>query len=133
MFHMSRRMSRFDVAMQRAMAAEMRSRVGRMNRTQSWLQKTAEVPTPTWRKYFVDGAIERVVPMDAVRRLAEALEMTAGELTTIAERDAEKYLTDAVGGTDAERADLQASINRRAGRNLPASMEQNPGRSAIGE
>jgi hypothetical protein len=115
------------------MAAELKARVYRANRNQTWLQKESDVSASAWRLYF--GAIERVVPIDVVIRLAQAVGMTAGELTTIAERDAPKYLAGDVKGIDGdEAADLQQAIDRSQPHpSLPPSMKRYEGRSATGE
>jgi hypothetical protein len=105
-------MEQISVATQRAMAAEIRSRLGRMNRTQKWLQDNAPVPQGTWRKYFTEGAISREVPLVTVSRIARTLGMTTGELVAIAERDADQYMTDLPGTTEAEREDLRLAVER---------------------
>jgi len=102
------------MAMQRAMAAEIRSRLGYMNRTQSWLQDRAKVPSATWRKYFTEGAIERDVPLAVVQRVASVLGMTTGELISLAEESAVSFLSDSSipGATPEERKDLRRAISR---------------------
>ena len=111
-------MEHTSIAMQRAMAAEVRSRLGYMNRTQSWLQEQAKVPAATWRKYFTDGAVERDVPLVVVQRIADVLGMTAGELITLAEEHSVEFMADSIrGASDAERKDLRSAIERaRPGR-----------------
>lgn len=95
------------------MAAEIRSRLGYMNRTQSWLQDKAKVPSATWRKYFTEGAIERDVPLVVVQRISAALGITAGELITLAEESAPEFVVeDLAGATPAEKKDLRQAIKR---------------------
>ena len=107
-------MEQTSMALQRAMAAEIRSRLGYMNRTQSWLQQRAKVPSATWRKYFTEGAIERDVPLTVVQRVASALGITTGELISLAEESAVSFLSDSTipGATDEERKDLRRAISR---------------------
>lgn len=107
-------MEQTSVALQRAMAAEIRSRLGYMNRTQSWLQERAKVPSATWRKYFTEGAIERDVPLAVVQRVASVLGMTTGELISLAEESAVSFLADATipGASQEERKDLRRAIDR---------------------
>jgi hypothetical protein len=130
---MKDKLSRFEAAMQKAMAAELRARVYRENRNQTWLQKEADVSASAWRGYF--GVVTRQVPMGTVLRLAEAAGMTAGELITVAERDAPRYLTGLVTGIEADEADdLQVAIDRtQPQESLPPSMKRNEGRSAANE
>lgn len=107
-------MEQISIAMQRAMAAEIRSRLGYMNRSQSWLQDRAKVPSATWRKYFTEGAIERDVPLTVVQRIASALGITTGELVTLAEETASAFLEDVTipGATAKEQKDLRRAIKR---------------------
>lgn len=107
-------MEQNTLATQRAMAAEIRSRLGYMNRTQSWLQERAKVPSATWRKYFTEGAIERDVPLAVVQRVASALGMTTGDLITLAEDAAVTFLAEdgISGATPEERKDLRKAIDR---------------------
>jgi hypothetical protein len=107
-------MEQTSIALQRAMAAEIRSRLGRMNRTQAWLQGQAHIPQATWRKYFTEGAESREVPLAVVRRIAEHLGCTTGELIAIAERDAPQYMADMPGASAEEREDLRQAIERNA-------------------
>lgn len=100
------------IAIQRAMAAEIRSRLGYMNRSQAWLQERAEVPSATWRKYFTEGAIQREVPLASVARIAAVLGMTTGQLVSIAEEKAPEFFVDDLTATDAEKADLKKAIDR---------------------
>lgn len=121
-------MDKFAVAMQRAMAAEIRSRLGRRNRSQAWLQREAHVPAPTWRRYFTDGSIEREVPLDVVRRIADVLETKASELIAVAEADAENYAVELFEDTTVdERADLEAAIERNR---REARTQESSGRTA---
>lgn len=96
------------------MAAEIRSRLGYMNRTQAWLQERAKVPSATWRKYFTEGAIERDVPLTVVQRVASVLGMTTGDLISLAEESTVSFLTDATipGASPEEREGLRKAISR---------------------
>lgn len=106
-------MEQTSIAVQRAMAAEIRSRLGYMNRSQAWLQEKAEVPSATWRKYFTEGAIERDVPLAAVARIASVIGMTTGQLVTIAEERAPEFVAEGLpGATPAEKKDLRRAIDR---------------------
>jgi len=109
-------MEQMSIAIQRAMAAEIRSRLGYMNRTQKWLQDQADVRSSTWRKYFTEGAITREVPMPTVQRIAAVLGMTTGELVTIAEINAPEFIADLPGISEQERDDLRRAIERNAPR-----------------
>jgi hypothetical protein len=122
-------MEQRSIAVQRAMAAEIRSRLGYMNRSQAWLQDKAEVPSATWRKYFTEGAIERDVPLAAVERIARVLDMTTGELVTLAEQEAPRFFAeDLAGATPAEKEDLRRAIDRaRPRRNLKSQKETETG------
>jgi hypothetical protein len=134
---MKQQMRKFDVAMQQAIAAELKSRIYRENRNQTWLQKESGVKPTPWRYYFGSNRSlpDRNVPLDVVRRLAEAAGMTTGELVTIAERNAPNYLLELVKGMKSDEADeLLSAIDRtRNPRPLPTSKERNARRSAIGE
>lgn len=106
-------MEQTSIATQRAMAAEIRSRLGYMNRSQAWLQKQAEVPSATWRKYFTEGAIEREVPLPTVARIASVLGMTTGQLVSIAEENAPAFAVEMISGaTEAEKEDLRRAMER---------------------
>lgn len=106
-------MEQTSIAIQRAMAAEIRSRLGYMNRSQAWLQEKAEVPSATWRKYFTEGAIQREVPLASVARIASVLGMTTGQLVTVAEETAHEFVVDDLpGASSAEKADLRKAIAR---------------------
>lgn len=112
------------------MAAEIRSRLGYMNRTQSWLQERAKVPSATWRKYFTEGAIERDVPLTVVQRVASVLGMTTGDLISLAEESAVSFLADEAvqGASPDERKDLRKAIARVR----PTRKSSSPGRSETG-
>lgn len=121
------RMDSYDVAVQRAMAAEIRALLGYRNRSQAWLQREAGVPAPTWRKYFTEGAIERDVPMRVVRNIAEVLGVSAGELVTKAEDEAPRFMVDDIKGiSDAERSELRAAVdsNRPQKQTLPTTRRR---------
>jgi len=105
-----------QIALQRAMAAEIGARLGRAHKPVSWLQREAGVPASTWRKYFVEGAITRDVPLSVVQRIARVLGISAGDLIKLAEDCADQYLAVSMKGLSAaEVADLQAAIDRRRG------------------
>lgn len=111
------------------MAAEIRSRLGYMNRTQAWLQENAKVPSATWRKYFTEGAIERDVPLVVVQRIATVLGLTTGELVTLAEESAPEFVAeDLAGATPAEKKDLRRAIARAR----PSRARKASGRSDTG-
>lgn len=115
-----------DKALQAAMAEEIRSRLGRMNKSQAWLGRQARISPSAWRRYFTAEAIDREVPLGTVKRIADVLAMTSGELITIAEDNAPRYVAQFMTGiSDAERADLEAAIERvrpteRSQSHLPA-------------
>jgi hypothetical protein len=92
-------MEQTSIAIQRAMAAEIRSRLGYMNRSQAWLQDKAEVPSATWRKYFTEGAIQREVPLATVARIASVIGYTTSELVGMAEDQAPEFAVDEISGT----------------------------------
>lgn len=107
-------MEQNSIAIQRAMAAEIRSRLGYMNRSQAWLQDNAGVPSATWRKYFTEGAIQREVPLAAVARIASVLGMTTGELVTVSEDTAPQFFAETFRGVSkSEREGLRRAIDSK--------------------
>lgn len=102
-----------QIAMQRAMAAEIGARLGRQHKPVTWLQREAGIPASTWRKYFVPGAITRDVPLSVVQSIARVLGMTAGQLITLSEETAPDYYAESMKGISAaEREELQAAVDR---------------------
>jgi hypothetical protein len=115
LFHMKPQ----EKALQAAMAEEVRSKLGRMNKSQAWLGRHAHVSPSAWRRYFT--AIDRSIPLAVVERIADVLGMTGGELITIAEGEALRYEPLFMPGlSDDERADLLRASERNGPADPPA-------------
>lgn len=105
-------------AIQAAMAAEIGARLGRMHKSDRWLQQQAGIKPASWRRYFREYS--RDLPLSVVAAIAPVLDMTAGELLTIAERDAPLFASQVMNVSAAEAADLDKAV-RRNGHSKPES------------
>lgn len=118
------RMDTIQKATQSAMAAEIRARLGRANRTQAWLQKEAGIKPSSWRRYFVE--FSRDLPLAAIQAIARPLDTTAGELLTIAEQTMEHHAHDFMNLSPQERADLDRAIGRNGHDADQSAEEEDP-------
>lgn len=111
-------MDAFEVALQRAMAAQIRQRLGFLGKSKAWLYKASGVPASNFRRYFGDAALlgteGRSAPLADAARIAAALGMSHGEMITAAERTAPDFMADTLtqleGLSKAEREEFQAMV-----------------------
>ena len=113
-FHMATRprLDAQDVALQLAMAEEIRARLARMGphgRSRAWLEREAGISAPSYGRYFVK--VQRAAPLSVIQAIANVLEMSTGELISLAEREAPKFEADLLpGATERERTLLREAI-----------------------
>ena len=119
-------MTTIQKAVQAAMAAEIRMRLGKMNRSQAWLAERAGIKPSSWRRYFV--ALERDIPWVAMGRIADQFGIAASELLAIAEANAPDYIAEVVkGARTEERAPLAETVKRKTRRGGKAANEHSQG------
>lgn len=100
-----------EKAMQAAMAAEMRSWLGRANRSQAWMAREIHLSQSAWRHYFT--AFDRDLPTGVVSDVAKVMGLTAGELMLKAEAAAPEFLSQFIGDSREEKAALDQAVRRR--------------------